>query len=115
VYDTLVSRSKCPSFSITFPTLRSDAETVPIQRTKEGGVHGLYVVHGVRVVHISTGRAHLDMSLDTFVRGTVGCGMSALARRRSEAAIENDERNLNFSVVVMLSLISLRLLLDSIM
>ena len=41
--------------------------------------------------------------------------MSALARRRSEAAIENDERNLNFSVVVMLSLISLRLLLDSIM
>lgn len=37
--------------------------------------------------------------------------MSALARRRSEVAIENDERNLNFSVV-MLSLISL---LDSIM
>ena len=41
--------------------------------------------------------------------------MSALARRRSEVAIEDDERNLNFSVVVMLSLISLRLLLDSIM
>ena len=37
--------------------------------------------------------------------------MSALARRRSEAAIENDERNLNFSVVVYASLISL---LDSI-
>ena len=37
--------------------------------------------------------------------------MSALARRRSEVAIEDDERNLNFSVV-MLSLISL---LDSIM
>ena len=37
--------------------------------------------------------------------------MSAIARRRSEVAIENDERDLNFSVV-MLSLISL---LDSIM
>ena len=73
---------------------------------------GCRVVHGVRVVHVTTGRAHLDKSLDTFVRGTVGCGMSALARRRSEAAIENDERNLNFSVVVYASLISL---LDSIM